>query len=47
MSVDTSQGNENMDYAQHEQTYNLFISLVKWGTVSCIVILVGMALFLV
>jgi hypothetical protein len=47
MSVDTSQGNENMNYAQHEQTYNLFISLVKWSTVSCIVILIGMALFLV
>ena len=47
MSVDTSQGNENMDYAAHEQTYNLFISLVKWSAASIIVILIGMALFLV
>jgi hypothetical protein len=47
MSVDTSQGNKNMDYAQHEHSYDLFIGLVKWGAIACIVLLVGMALFLV
>lgn len=46
MSVDTSQGNENMDYAQHEQTYSLFIGLVKYGTISVIAILILMAIFL-
>lgn len=46
MSVDTSQGNENMDYAAHEATYHLFISLVKYGSAAVIVILIGMALFL-
>lgn len=47
MSVDTSQGNENMDYAQHQRTYNLFIGLVKWGTISVVVILLLMWMFLV
>jgi hypothetical protein len=47
MSVDTSQGNKNMDYAQHEQSYGLFIGLVKYGSAVTILILVGMALFLV
>lgn len=46
MTVDTSQGNENMDYAQHQQTYSMFIGLVKYGTASVIAILVLMAMFL-
>lgn len=46
MSVDTSQGNENMDYAQHQRTYNLFIGLVKYGSVAVIGILILMAIFL-
>jgi Bacterial aa3 type cytochrome c oxidase subunit IV len=46
MTVDTSDGNENMDYAQHEQTYELFTGLVKWGTVSVVIILILMAIFL-
>jgi len=47
MSVDTSQGNENMDYAQHQRTYDLFIGLVKYGSLATIAILVLMAIFLV
>ena len=47
MSVDTSQGNKNMDYPQHEQSYDLFIGLVKYSSAACIVLLIGMALFLV
>ncbi len=46
MTVDTSQGNENMDYAQHQRTYDLFTTLVKWGSISVIVILILMAIFL-
>jgi Bacterial aa3 type cytochrome c oxidase subunit IV len=46
MTVDVSEGNENMDYAQHQQTYELFISLVKYGIASVVVILVLMAMFL-
>jgi hypothetical protein len=47
MSVDTSQGNKNMDYAAHAQTYDLFIALVKYGTIACVLLLLGMAMFLV
>ena len=46
MSVDMSRGNENMDYAQHQRTYNLFVTLVKWGGISVAVTLVFMAIFL-
>lgn len=46
MSVDLSDGNENMDYPQHMQTYNLFTGLVKYGSLAVIAILIGMALFL-
>ena len=46
MSVDLSEGNENMDYPQHAQTYDLFIGLVKYGSMAVILIVMGMALFL-
>ena len=46
MSVDMSQGNENMDYAQHQRTYDLFIGLVKWGSLATIGVLILMAIFL-
>ena len=35
-------GHPDMDYAEHEQTYDFFITLFKWGTVfsvACIVLL--------
>lgn len=35
------------DYAAHEQTYLNFISLLKWGMGTVIVIVIGMAYFLV
>lgn len=40
----TATGN---DYAAHEATYRGFITLVKWGTISVVVLLVLMAYFLV
>jgi hypothetical protein len=40
----TADGN---DYVAHEQTYDGFIKLVKYGTVTVIVILALMAIFLV
>jgi hypothetical protein len=39
----TADGN---DYVAHEQTYLGFLTLVKWGTISIIVLLVLMAIFL-
>lgn len=47
MTVDTSEGNENMDYAQHQQTYGLFVGLVKWGAISVALTLFLMWIFLV
>jgi hypothetical protein len=40
----TADGN---DYIAHEQTYEGFIKLVKYGTAAVIVILVLMAFFLI
>jgi Bacterial aa3 type cytochrome c oxidase subunit IV len=40
----TADGN---DYAAHEQTYEGFIMLVKYGSAAVIAILVLMAIFLV
>ena len=39
-------GHPDMDYAEHERTYALFTSLTKWGTIMIVVILIGMAIFL-
>ncbi|HET6390263.1 aa3-type cytochrome c oxidase subunit IV [Hyphomicrobium sp.] len=47
MKVDTSKGNPSMDYAQHVDTYELFVRMTKYGTALVIVILAGMSYFLV
>lgn len=39
----TADGN---DYVAHEQTYLGFLAMVKWGTISVIVIVALMGLFL-
>ena len=44
-TFDTSSGAE-MDYPEHEKTYNLFLGLVKWGAIGVAIILVLMAIFL-
>jgi len=36
-------GHPDMDYAEHERTYKLFIKLIKYGTVSLIILLIAMA----
>ena len=38
---------EGNDYPAHEKTYENFITLVKWGSGTVIVILILMAYFLV
>ena len=38
---------EGNDYPAHEQTYLNFIALVKWGMAVVILIVIGMAYFLV
>lgn len=38
---------DGMDYAAHEATYEGFLSLVKYGTATVVLILILMAIFLV
>ena len=38
---------EGNDYPAHEQTYVNFLALVKWGIIVIVLILIGMAYFLV
>jgi hypothetical protein len=35
-----------MDYREHERTYLGFVRFVKWSTVVVVLILIGMAIFL-
>ncbi|MDJ0514232.1 MAG: aa3-type cytochrome c oxidase subunit IV [Methyloceanibacter sp.] len=46
MQIDPKEGHPDMDYAEHVGTYKLFCGLFLWGTVACLAIVAGMALFL-
>jgi uncharacterized membrane protein len=39
----TAEGN---DYAEHERTYGMFLTMTKWGIISIATVLVLMAYFL-
>ncbi|HRN84889.1 MAG TPA: aa3-type cytochrome c oxidase subunit IV [Hyphomicrobium sp.] len=47
MGIDTSGGHPAMDYAEHNRTYKNFLAWTKIGIVSSVVLLAGMAYFLV
>ena len=47
MSIDTSGGHPDMDYAQHKSTYNAFIKGTQVAIVLLVLLLAGMAVFLV
>ena len=47
MAIDLTGGNPAMDYAAHEQTYKQFLLFTKVGIVFLVVLLSGMAYFLV
>ena len=47
MAIDLTGGNPNMDYAQAEQTYKTFIRFTKMSIAFLVVLLSGMAYFLV
>ena len=38
---------EGMDYSEHEKTYAMFTTMVKYGSIAIAALLVLMALFLV
>lgn len=47
MSVDTSNGHPAMDYAEHKRTYAGFIRFTQISVVLLVLLLIGMAAFLV
>ena len=32
-----------MDYAEHEKTYSMFLTLAKFGTLACVALMIAMA----
>lgn len=47
MSIDTSGGHSAMDYAEHQRTYSGFIRFTQISIVLLVLLLIGMAYFLV
>ena len=47
MSIDTTNGHKAMDYQEHVRTYNGFIQLTKFSIIGLVILLAGMAIFLV
>ncbi|MBK9078882.1 MAG: aa3-type cytochrome c oxidase subunit IV [Hyphomicrobium sp.] len=47
MSIETSIGHPEMDYAEHNRTYAGFLTLAKAAIGAMVVLLVGMFVFLV
>jgi Bacterial aa3 type cytochrome c oxidase subunit IV len=43
----TADSASDMDYAQHDATYKMFVGMTKWGTIGIAVLLILMAIFLV
>ena len=42
----TAGGHPDMDYAEHEKTYKMFVELTKWGTIGVVAIVIFMAVTL-
>lgn len=36
-----------MDYPEHERTYNRFLAMTKWGTIAIVALLAGMMVGLI
>ena len=47
MGIDTSRGHPEMDYPQHDHTYSKFLSFTKAAIIFLVLLLSGMAYFLV
>jgi len=47
MSVETTGGHPAMDYPEHVRTYNGFIRFTIFSIVALVLLLAGMAIFLV
>lgn len=47
MNIDTSKGSPEMDYREHMRTYHGFLRFTQISVVLLVLLLAGMALFLV
>ena len=47
MSIDPSGGHPAMDYKEHVRTYNGFVQFTKYSIIFLVILLIGMAAFLV
>jgi hypothetical protein len=43
---DTEPISADMDYAQHEATWQVFGNLVKWGIIGCAVLVLALYIFI-
>lgn len=39
-------GHPDMDYAEHEKTYAIFLAITKWTVIGTVIVLILMAYFL-
>ena len=42
-AVAVATGSPDMDYGEHERTYRRFLTLMKWGAIHCVGILIILA----
>ncbi len=47
MAIDMTGGHPAMDYAEHQRTYTKFLQFAKYGIIFLVILLAGMAYFLV
>ncbi len=40
-----NEGRGNMNIAEQQETYRTFMTMTKWGTILCVLALIGLALF--
>jgi hypothetical protein len=45
-TTDTADHHPDMDYAQHNATFAAFLAMVKWGIISCAIVVVSLYCFI-
>jgi hypothetical protein len=45
-TTDTADRHPDMDYTQHSATYSGFLSMVRWGILACLIIVVSLYCFI-
>jgi hypothetical protein len=47
MHIDPAEGHPDMDYAEHQRTYNLFLKMALYTIVSVVLLMALLAIFVV